>query len=137
LDLPQHFGVAPRVRPRPVLLGEQDISLGLGLDDGNVGASPAPRRFAPRDLVKVEQFKRRLRAGGDHSIGFPTMRGIAQCTSRRIGIIHFDRHADIQEKDLDERMHTTPWFHATNLPNVPAGNLVQIGIGGWQVPREA
>ena len=55
--------------------------------------------------------------GGDHSIGFPTMRGIAQCTSRRIGIIHFDRHADIQEKDLDERMHTTPWFHATNLPN--------------------
>src|SRR5271157_130310 len=75
--------------------------------------------------------------GGDHSIGFPTMRGIAQCTSRRIGIIHFDRHADIQEKDLDERMHTTPWFHATNLPNVPASNLVQIGIGGWQVPRDA
>ena len=34
--------------------------------------------------------------GGDHSIGFPTMRGIAECTSRRIGIIHFDRHADIQ-----------------------------------------
>jgi len=32
---------------------------------------------------------------------------------------------------------TTPWFHATNLPNVPASNLVQIGIGGWQVPREA
>jgi agmatinase len=75
--------------------------------------------------------------GGDHSIGFPTVRGIAQCTSKRIGIIHFDRHADIQEKDLDERMHTTPWFHATDMPNVPAANLVQIGIGGWQVPREA
>src|SRR5271169_372367 len=75
--------------------------------------------------------------GGDHSIGFPTVRGIAQCTSKRIGIIHFDRHADIQEKDLDERMHTTPWFHATNLTNVPAVNLVQVGIGGWQVPRDA
>ncbi|MCR4377898.1 MAG: agmatinase family protein [Rhodospirillales bacterium] len=75
--------------------------------------------------------------GGDHSIGFATVRGIAQCTSKKIGIIHFDRHADIQEKDLDERMHTTPWFHATNMPNVPATNLVQIGIGGWQVPREA
>ena len=75
--------------------------------------------------------------GGDHSIGFPCVRGIAQCTSRKIGIIHFDRHADIQEKDLDERMHTTPWFHATNMDNVPARNLVQIGIGGWQVPREA
>lgn len=75
--------------------------------------------------------------GGDHSIGFPTVRGIASQTDKRIGIIHFDRHADIQEKDLDERMHTTPWFHATNLPNVRAENLVQIGIGGWQVPREA
>jgi agmatinase len=75
--------------------------------------------------------------GGDHSIGFPTVRGIARATDKRIGIIHFDRHADIQEKDLDERMHTTPWFHATDIPNVPAANLVQIGIGGWQVPREA
>jgi len=33
-------------------------------------------------------------------------------------------------------MHTTPWFHATNLPNVKPTNLVQLGIGGWQVPRE-
>lgn len=74
--------------------------------------------------------------GGDHSIGFPCVRGIAECTSKRIGIVHFDRHIDIQEKDLDERMHTTPWFHATDLVNVPAVNLVQIGIGGWQVPRE-
>ncbi len=75
--------------------------------------------------------------GGDHSIGFATVRGIAEQTDKNIGIIHFDRHADIQEKDLDERMHTTPWYHATNLPNVKAKNLVQIGIGGWQVPREA
>ena len=75
--------------------------------------------------------------GGDHSIGFATVRGIASHTDKKIGIIHFDRHADIQEKDLDERMHTTPWFHATNIPNVPAENLVQVGIGGWQVPREA
>ena len=75
--------------------------------------------------------------GGDHSIGFATVRGIASNTDKKIGIIHFDRHADIQEKDLDERMHTTPWFHATNIPNVPAENLVQVGIGGWQVPREA
>ncbi|ORE95507.1 SpeB, Arginase/agmatinase/formimionoglutamate hydrolase, arginase family protein [Stappia sp. 22II-S9-Z10] len=73
--------------------------------------------------------------GGDHSIGFPCVRGIAENTSKRIGIIHFDRHIDIQEKDLDERMHTTPWYWTTNLPNVPAVNLVQLGIGGWQVPR--
>ena len=27
--------------------------------------------------------------GGDHSIGFPCVRGIAQCTSKKIGIVHF------------------------------------------------
>ena len=57
--------------------------------------------------------------GGDHSIGYPTVRGIAPYTDGNIGIIHFDRHVDTQELDLDERMHTTPWFHATNIKNAP------------------
>jgi agmatinase len=73
--------------------------------------------------------------GGDHSIGFPTIRGLAPHMDGNVGIIHFDRHVDTQETDLDERMHTTPWFHATNIKNAPATNLVQIGIGGWQSPR--
>jgi agmatinase len=73
--------------------------------------------------------------GGDHSIGYPTVRGVAEHLDGNLGIIHFDRHVDTQETDLDERMHTTPWFHATDIPNVPARNLVQLGIGGWQAPR--
>lgn len=73
--------------------------------------------------------------GGDHSIGYPTVRGVAENMTGNLGIIHFDRHVDTQETDLDERMHTTPWFHATDIPNVPAKNLVQLGIGGWQAPR--
>jgi agmatinase len=73
--------------------------------------------------------------GGDHSIGYPTIRGLAPWVDGNVGIIHFDRHVDTQETDLDERMHTTPWFHATNIANAPAVNLVQVGIGGWQAPR--
>jgi agmatinase len=73
--------------------------------------------------------------GGDHSLGYPNVRGIAPHVDGNLGIIHVDRHIDLQEKDMDERMHTTPWFHATNIPNAPPSNLVQIGIGGWQVPR--
>jgi agmatinase len=73
--------------------------------------------------------------GGDHSIGYPTVRGLAPWVDGNVGIIHFDRHVDTQETDLDERMHTTPWFHATNIANAPAVNLVQVGIGGWQAPR--
>lgn len=74
--------------------------------------------------------------GGDHSIGYPCVRGVAPHVNGNIGIIHIDRHVDTQEKDLDERMHTCPWFHATNIENAPPKNLVQFGIGGWQVPRD-
>jgi agmatinase len=73
--------------------------------------------------------------GGDHSIGYPDVRGIAPHVDGRVGIIHLDRHLDIQERDMDERMHTTPWFHATNIPNAPPTNLVQMGIGGWYGSR--
>ncbi|MDA1193410.1 MAG: agmatinase family protein [Candidatus Poribacteria bacterium] len=73
--------------------------------------------------------------GGDHSIGYPCARGVAEVVEGKVGIIHLDRHIDTQERDMDEIMHTCPWFHATNLPNCPPANLVQVGIGGWQVPR--
>ncbi len=69
--------------------------------------------------------------GGDHSVGYPDIRGMAPYIDGNIGIIHFDRHSDISEYNIDERMHGTPFFHATNIPNAPASNLVQIGIGGW------
>lgn len=69
--------------------------------------------------------------GGDHSIGYPDVRGTAPYIDGTIGIIHFDRHSDLSEKTYDERMHGSPFFHATNIPNAPATNLVQIGIGGW------
>ena len=69
--------------------------------------------------------------GGDHSIGYPDVRGTAPHIDGRIGIVHFDRHIDTMDRDMDERMHTCPWFHATNIANCPASNLVQFGIGGW------
>jgi len=73
--------------------------------------------------------------GGDHSIGYPDVRGLAPYVDGNIGIIHFDRHSDLSEYNLDERMHGTPFFHATNIPNAPPSNLVQIGIGGWTGSR--
>ena len=69
--------------------------------------------------------------GGDHSIGYPDIRGMAPFIDGTIGIVHFDRHSDLSESAYDERMHGSPFFHATNIPNAPASNLVQIGIGGW------
>ena len=48
--------------------------------------------------------------GGDHSLGYPNVRGIAPHIDGNVGIIHFDRHIDMQAMDMDERMHTTPWY---------------------------
>ncbi len=96
--------------------------------------------------------------GGDHSLGYPNLRGIAPHIDGNVGIIHIDRHIDMQEMDMDERMHTTPWFwtsnaynhegsdvsashhshdhmHDVGLSNCPPKNLVQMGIGGWYGSR--
>jgi agmatinase len=90
--------------------------------------------------------------GGDHGLGYPNVRGVAPHIDGNVGIIHIDRHLDIQEKDMDERMHTTPWYwtthermegthrghdhmHDVGLPNCPPENLVQMGIGGWYGSR--
>ncbi|MFW6075353.1 MAG: agmatinase [Chloroflexota bacterium] len=74
--------------------------------------------------------------GGDHAIGYPDVRGLSPYVDGNIGIIHLDRHSDLSEYSLDERMHGSPFFHATNIPNAPPSNLVQIGIGGWAGGRE-
>ena len=110
------------------------------VDIGDVFTTPETwrsrsTRSARRWATSIKRGVFPVILGGDHSIGYPTIRGMAPYVDGNIGIIHFDRHVDTQETDLDERMHTTPWFHATNLKNAPATNLVQIGIGGWQSPR--
>ena len=69
--------------------------------------------------------------GGDHSIGYPDVKAVARHVDGNVGIVHLDRHIDLAERDMDERMHTTQWFHSTRIPNIPSANLVQIGIGGW------
>ena len=94
--------------------------------------------------------------GGDHSLGYPNVRGIAPHIDGNVGIIHFDRHIDMADMDMDERMHTTPWYwtsndhesvraegthrdhthmHDVGLSNCPPKNLVQLGIGGWYGSR--
>jgi agmatinase len=130
------------------LYGPYSFELGVDLresldlvDLGDVFVIPANLEKSFDQITKavshvVEQGTLPIIMGGDHSIGFPDLRGVARHVDGNVGIIHFDRHLDTQEKDMDERMHTCPWYHSTELPNVSPKNLVQIGIGGWQVPRK-
>jgi agmatinase len=130
------------------LYGPYSFELGVDLresldlvDIGDVFVIPANLEKSFDQITRavshvVESGTLPVILGGDHSIGFPDLRGVARHVDGNVGIIHFDRHLDTQERDMDERMHTCPWFHSTELPNVSAKNLVQIGIGGWQVPRK-
>jgi agmatinase len=110
------------------------------VDVGDVSVIPAniEKTFDQIDLAIGYLHERAVFPvvlGGDHSIGYPDIRGIASRMDGNVGIIHFDRHFDLSEFNFDERMHGTPFFHATNIPNAPATNLVQIGIGGWTSNR--
>ncbi len=105
-------------------------------DAGDVFVIPANvyKTFDQVDLA-VQHLHRNgvfpVICGGDHSLGYPDIRGTAPFIDGNVGIIHFDRHIDTLERDMDEIMHTCPWFHATNIRNAPPTNLVQLGIGGW------
>lgn len=50
-----------------------------------------------------------------------------------VTVIRFDRYFRTQRKDIDERMRTAPGDRAAHERHSDTGNLVQSGIGGWQV----
>jgi agmatinase len=120
-----------------------DLSESLTMVDvGDVSVIPANIEKSFDQIDKAVAFIHEREVfpvvlGGDHSIGYPDIRGLAPYIDGNIGIIHFDRHADMSEYNMDERMHGTPFFHATNIENAPAANLVQIGIGGWNNSRSS
>lgn len=136
------------IRRISTLGGTYNAALGVDLNEslnmvdvGDVSVIPANIEKSFDQIAKAVGFIHErgvfpVVLGGDHSIGYPDVRGLAPYIDGNIGIIHFDRHSDLSEFNLDERMHGTPFFHATNIPNAPPQNLVQIGIGGWTGSRE-
>jgi formimidoylglutamase len=73
-----------------------------------------------------------LSIGGDHSIAFPCLRGMARAlgAGKRLGIIHFDAHHDLRAAHLGAESSGVPFRKALEmLPEAVRGrNLVQIGI---------
>ncbi len=111
------------------------------VDAGDINVIPANLEKSFDQIAKAISYAAEREVfpivlGGDHAIGYPDVRGLAPFIDGNIGIIHFDRHSDLSEYGIDERMHGSPFFHATNIPNAPATNLVQIGIGGWTGSKE-
>lgn len=76
--------------------------------------------------------------GGDHSITFPSATAVARhVTPRRLGIVHFDAHADAANSTWGNlRSHGTPMRRLIESGAVAGRNFVQVGLRGyWPGPE--
>ncbi len=80
-------------------------------------------------------------AGGDHSITFPILKGIAQ--GEKIGLVHFDSHCDTAPPIHGSGIaHGSPMRNAVEAGIVDPKRTVQVGIRGsseplWQFSYES
>ncbi|HEY7401555.1 MAG TPA: agmatinase [Actinomycetota bacterium] len=76
--------------------------------------------------------------GGDHSITYPSAAAVARHVHpRRVGIVHFDAHADTGEDQWGSLVgHGTPMRRLIEEGWVDARNFVQIGLRGYWPDKE-
>jgi agmatinase len=97
-------------------------------------------------LSVAEEVLRRVRAlapgcaplllGGDHSVGWPGVRAVAEGRERELGILHFDAHTDLLAERLGVRYCFATWaWHANEL--IGRGRrLAQVGLRVSRRTRE-
>jgi agmatinase len=66
--------------------------------------------------------------GGDHSVGWPSLKAVAEGREHQTGILHFDAHTDLMEARLGVRYCFATWaYHANELIGRNQ-RLVQVGL---------
>src|SRR5580698_6058246 len=109
--------------------------LGVDLGVAGVYGDAGDLTFTERDAfvaiesgvgALIDQGKRPVSLGGDHSITFPIVKAVAQ-RHRELTIFHFDAHPDLYEEFEGNR-----WSHACPFARIMeaglAKRLVQVGI---------
>ncbi|MDZ4278897.1 MAG: agmatinase [Dehalococcoidia bacterium] len=76
--------------------------------------------------------------GGDHSITYPSAGAVADALGHgRIGIVHFDAHADTAEDSWGVLLsHGTPMRRLIESGAVPGRAFVQVGLRGYWPPPQ-
>ncbi|MBI2764388.1 MAG: agmatinase [Chloroflexi bacterium] len=73
--------------------------------------------------------------GGDHSITYPAAGTVADHHGRRVGIVHFDAHADAADESWGVSLsHGTPMRRLIEAGHVAGRNFVQVGLRGYWPP---
>lgn len=92
-------------------------------------------------LQDIEAFYRKIAsagvvpitAGGDHSITYPILRGIAR--QERVGLVHFDSHCDTAHSYGGSGLHHgCPYRNAVESGLVNPERTIQVGIRGGTEP---
>ncbi len=109
-----------------------DISAGVMDDEGDLrfGDDEAPesaRKMIESAVAGIATSGRRpLILGGDHSITYPTLRGLRP-SFPRLSILHLDAHGDLYDEFQGDRFsHACPF--ARIMEEGLADRLVQVGI---------
>jgi formiminoglutamase/agmatinase len=91
----------------------------------------AQMKAAVTQVVETGAFP--IVIGGDHAITFPSVAAVHDHVGGRLGIIHFDAHADLLDKnDRQGRFSgSSPIRRSLELPGVSPSNVVQIGLRGY------
>lgn len=82
-------------------------------------------RISARVAALVAEGRRPIAIGGDHSVSFPLVRGIAP--SARVTLIHVDAHPDLYP-DFDGNPHSHACPFARIMEAGLVDRLVQVGI---------
>lgn len=73
--------------------------------------------------------------GGDHSITYPAAATVADHHGRRVGVVHFDAHADTADDSWGVSLsHGTPMRRLIENGHVAGRNFVQVGLRGYWPP---
>jgi agmatinase len=81
-----------------------------------------------RLVRKINPRVSTLVLGGDHSVGWPSLKAVAEGREHEVGILHFDAHTDLLETRLGVRYCFATWaYHANELIGRHQ-RLVQVGL---------
>ncbi|MBA4181470.1 MAG: agmatinase [Anaerolinea sp.] len=125
-------------------LGIEPLSYLTGIDagdalciPGSIERSHEAIRAKLRELLEAAPHCIPMILGGDHSITFPAASVVADHNNRRVGIVHFDAHADAADASWGVSLsHGTPMRRLIENGHVAGKNFVQVGLRGYWPPPD-
>lgn len=75
--------------------------------------------------------------GGDHSLTYPTAKGLMNATDGDVGVINVDAHHDVRHSHGGELSSGTPFRRLLEdgSDQLAAENFVELGLSGWHNSR--